>query len=71
MAETIKGGAYQAPDGSWHDASGKPLSSKQVQEAQTLQDEQAAVPVSTETPPAPPAEGIDETAARRSRSKKS
>jgi hypothetical protein len=23
MAETIKGGAYQNPDGTWHDANGK------------------------------------------------
>lgn len=41
MADTIKGGAYQSADGTWHDANGKPLSDKQVQEAQKLQAEKA------------------------------
>ncbi len=42
MAETIKGGAYQGPDGSWHDANNKPLSSGKVQEAEELKRRQAA-----------------------------
>jgi hypothetical protein len=52
MAETIKGGAYQSADGSWHDANGKPLSSKQVQEAEAFKKaqefelEQAEIPAS-------------------------
>lgn len=41
MAETIKGGAYQDADGTWRDASGKELSSKQVQEFMELQAEKA------------------------------
>jgi hypothetical protein len=41
MAETIKGGAYQSADGSWHDANGKPLPSSKIQEAEELQKQQA------------------------------
>ena len=37
MAETIKGGAYKGADGKWHDASGKPLPSSKIQEAEELQ----------------------------------
>lgn len=36
MAETIKGGAYQSADGSWHDANGKPLPSSKIKEAEEL-----------------------------------
>lgn len=41
MSETIKGGAYQSADGTWRDANGKELSSKQVQEYMELQAEKA------------------------------
>jgi hypothetical protein len=79
MAETIKGGAYQNPDGSWVDANGKPLSSKQVQEFEAVQSEKpphadpiplAAAPVSppvtavTDVPPA-----AAPTTSKRGRSK--
>lgn len=41
MAETIKGGAYQSADGSWHDASGKPLPSSKIAEAEELASQRA------------------------------
>jgi GH24 family phage-related lysozyme (muramidase) len=85
MAETITGGAYQNPDGSWHDANGKPLPSSKVQEAKTLKAEQAAedsdveAAVTTVTPVAPPAPPVippdmgdeEPVVTKRRRSKKS
>jgi hypothetical protein len=41
MAETIKGGAYQSADGSWHDAKGKPLPSSKIGEAEALAAQRA------------------------------
>lgn len=41
MAETIKGGAYQSADGSWHDANGKPLPSSKIKEAEELAAQRA------------------------------
>ena len=37
MSETIPGGAYQAPDGTWHDAKGKPLSDRVRQQFEAQQ----------------------------------
>lgn len=77
MTETIPGGAYQNPDGSWHDANGKPLPSSKVREAQARQDPPAETPVLPEPPPVPPVvppgEAEEEPAAgkRGGRSKKS
>jgi GH24 family phage-related lysozyme (muramidase) len=84
MAETISGGAYQNPDGSWHDANGKPLPSSKVQEVQAKQAERAEevrraeFGVSAETAPLAPApvilpspeDEVEEPAGKRSRSKK-
>jgi hypothetical protein len=74
MARTIKGGAYQEPDGSWRDANGKPLSSKQVQEFEAAQAEKEDV--LTETPPPQPVTPVTDVppaaapvAPRRGRSK--
>lgn len=41
MAETIKGGAYQSADKSWHDANGKPLPSSKIKEAEELAAQRA------------------------------
>ena len=82
MADTIKGGAYQAPDGSWHDANGKPLSSAQAQAAQALKRERAAEQakvdqilaenaVSTVTPPDSLEDEELEVAPKRGKSRKS
>jgi hypothetical protein len=82
MAQTISGGAYQNPDGSWHDANGKPLPSSKVQEAKAKKAEQAEEAVTVETPvlhplpPAPPVvppdKGDEEpVVTKRGRSKKS
>jgi len=48
MSETIKGGAYQSPDGSWHDASGKPLPSSKIKEAEELAAQHAEELAATE-----------------------
>lgn len=43
MSQTIPGGAYQNPDGSWVDANNRPLSQRAVQQfqAQQVEKEQA------------------------------
>lgn len=74
MAETVPGGAYQNPDGSWHDANGKPISSSKVAEAEaTKKAQQFQLEPVKEAPAPPPVENEEEEQAagkRGSRSKK-
>ncbi len=41
MSNTVPGGAYQAQDGTWHDANGKPISERTVQRFFDLQRQNA------------------------------
>lgn len=34
MAKTISGGRYQSPDGSWHDAEGRPVDAPEIEQAE-------------------------------------
>lgn len=77
MAQTIHGGAYENPDGSWHDANGKPISPARVQEAKALKAELEAVasPIAPFIPSEQvvtpePEEGEEEPTGKRGRSKK-
>jgi hypothetical protein len=42
MAETIPGGAYKGADGRWHDANGKPIGERAVEQARAKQTEKQA-----------------------------
>ena len=86
MTQTIPGGAYQSPDGTWHDANGKALPSSKRQQFEQLQAERQAerqaaqVPVPAAPAPAAPTvttetgmqvEPADEAPAPKRRSRKS
>ena len=81
MTQTIPGGAYQSPDGTWHDANGKALPSSKRQQFEQLQAERQAERQAAQVPvPAAPTvttetgmqvEPADKAPATKRRSRKS